>query len=361
MNKKTKKTIVVIAILLVLLLTVIPFAISVIVYEQFFGIRYETYAPYTYHVDEFDGLERSKHQFTSDKGQLLTGYLYYTANKEYKGVIVIAHGFGGGGHNSYMDCANYFTNNGYYVFAFDATGNDESQGNSVKGMPQGVIDLSNAITYVESIEEIKDLPIMLFGHSWGGYSVTNVLKYHPEIKAVVTMSGFDCSKDLIESQGKNLVGDWVKLMMPYVNLYEKIKFGEYATNSAIEAMENSSTAVMVFHSEDDETVSSQYGYDVWYEKFKDDSRFKFIKFSDKGHASIYYSYESMEWLEGVNERFRAWGETLDYDYKSADNTQRFEQDKANWINENLDREKWCDQLDKELFAQIIAFYDGNLK
>ena len=39
-----------------------------------------------------------------------------------KGVVVIAHGLGGGGQNTYMDLADYFTSNGYLVFAYDVTG-----------------------------------------------------------------------------------------------------------------------------------------------------------------------------------------------------------------------------------------------
>ncbi|WP_370631506.1 serine aminopeptidase domain-containing protein [Peptoniphilus sp. KCTC 25270] len=60
----------------------------------------------------------------------------YSVGDNLKGIIIIAHGFGGGGHNSYLDCINYFAQNGYYVFAYDATGNDESEGEGVRGFPQ---------------------------------------------------------------------------------------------------------------------------------------------------------------------------------------------------------------------------------
>lgn len=60
--------------------------------------------------------KREKYEFTSNKGQKLVGYNYYV-DKNVKGIVIFAHGFGGGGHNSYMDCANYFAKNGYYVFA----------------------------------------------------------------------------------------------------------------------------------------------------------------------------------------------------------------------------------------------------
>ncbi len=49
----------------------------------------------------------------------------------------------------FMAAANYFTSHGYLVFAYDATGNDDSEGESVIGMEQGIIDLSYAISYVE--------------------------------------------------------------------------------------------------------------------------------------------------------------------------------------------------------------------
>ena len=62
-------------------------------------------------VDDFNGLQCTKYEFVSNKGQKLTGYLYTTEERPH-GIVVMAHGFGGGGHNSYMDCANYFAHHG---------------------------------------------------------------------------------------------------------------------------------------------------------------------------------------------------------------------------------------------------------
>ena len=58
-----------------------------------------------------------------------------------------------------MDCANYFAQHGYYVFAYDATGNDDSEGEGVGGFPQGVVDLDHAISFVEKSGNFPDLPI----------------------------------------------------------------------------------------------------------------------------------------------------------------------------------------------------------
>ena len=119
------------------------------IYEDNFGNRYEKYEPMARSIDEFEGLNSHRYTFPSDQGQILVGYGYYRELENIKGLVIIAHGLGGGGHNSYMDVANFFTLNGYVVFAYDATGNDESEGSSVKGLPQGLIDLDYAIQVID--------------------------------------------------------------------------------------------------------------------------------------------------------------------------------------------------------------------
>ena len=151
MKKSRKKVIILIIIpVILLLLTGGWWAFSVSVYNDNFNKRFTSYEPLMFRLEDYDGippLERKKYEFPSDKGQKLTGYLYST-ECEQRGIIVLAHGFGAG-HNSYMDCANFFAQRGYYVFAYDATGNDESEGEGVGGIPQGVADLDHAISFVE--------------------------------------------------------------------------------------------------------------------------------------------------------------------------------------------------------------------
>ena len=244
---------------------------SVSIYNENFNKRFESYEPYTLQVEDFEGLQRTKYEFPSDHGQKLTGYVY-SAGSNQKGILVIAHGFGAG-HNSYMDCANYFAQNGYLVFAYDATGNDESEGDGVGGIPQGVIDLDYAISFVEKSGNLPDLPVVLFGHSWGGYSVCSVLTYHPEVKAVIECSGCNCSSDLFEAGGKEEAGDLIYTMMPFIKLHERIKYGKYASNTAMDGFAASEAAVMIVHSEDDTTVPIRYGYDIYYAEHADDPDF----------------------------------------------------------------------------------------
>lgn len=125
-----------------------------------FNIRSGSYEPLMLSTEDFDELQCKEYFFASDKGQKLAGYLYRVGNNQH-GIVVMAHGFGGGGHNSYMDVANYFVMNGYFVFVYDATGCDKSEGEGVGGVSQGVIDLDYAISFVEDHNAIPELTKMI--------------------------------------------------------------------------------------------------------------------------------------------------------------------------------------------------------
>ncbi len=332
--------------------------IGALVYEQFFGIRYETYAPYAFHTEDFEGLMCADYEFTSDAGQKLAGYLYHKGDGEAKGLIVFAHGLGGGGHNSYMDGIAYMVKNGYYVFAYDVTGNDNSEGDSVKGLPQGVIDLKYALEFLDKQEEFYHLPVMLIGHSWGGYSVTNVLNYCPDVRAVVSMAGFDTSIDLIYSFGLEFAGEaGMNIMLPVMKAYEKLKFGDYAESTAMNGFANSEAAVMVIHSDDDETVPQKYGYDIWYEKYGSDPRFTFVQLTGQGHNDFLNGEDRSVYTEEFNAEFEKYRDSLPEDITE----ENFETLKIDYINKNLDRERWCNGVNTELFDEIIAFFDANLE
>ena len=347
----------------VLILTAGLWIMTVSIYNDNFDKRFTSYEPYMLKVSDFDGLERTRYEFASDKGQKLTGWLYKvedtdTANADAfpRGIIVFAHGFGAG-HNSYMDCADYFARNGYLVFAYDATGNDESEGESLGGIPQGVVDLDHAISFVEESGNFPDLPIALFGHSWGGYSACAVLTYHPEVKAVIECCGCNSSADMFEAGGKDQAGSFIYAMLPFVKIHERIKYGKYASNTAMDGFAASDAAVMIVHSADDGVIPIEYGLDLYYEKYRDDPRFTFLRFEDKGHS---YIFNNNSYKDEFNRAFDEWLAALDYDVTAEENKDRFISDKAEYIHQNLDRKKWSHMLDQDLFERFLAFYDEHM-
>lgn len=351
-KKDTPKRVIIGCLISLTVLTfVLPFSLSVYIYESNFCERYETYAPTAFHISDFEGLAVSECTFPSNNGQKLAGYTYSKGEGEKKGVVVIAHGLGGGGHNTYMDIVDYFASNGYFVFAYDATGNDKSEGDSVRGLPQGVIDLDYALRYVKADTQLKDLPIVLFGHSWGAYSVCSVLNLHPDVKAVVSGAGFNRSMDMIESQGRIIMGDGISVMLPYVSLYESFKFGKYADYSALDGFENSDANIMVIHSSDDTVVPPQYGYDRYIEKYENDSRFVFIRLEDSGHNGIFQSKTSREYNKQFNQEFKQYADSLESGLTA--------EIKADYIAAHFDKSK-AYELDTEFLDKILKFYDDSI-
>ena len=356
-QKKTHKIskrilLVTVSIAAVFFLVIMPI-LTILVYEDNFGERFETADWMAYSVSDFEGLQVEECSFPSNENQLLAGYCYSKAapdgTQPPKGVVVIAHGLGGGGQNTYMDLADYFTSNGYLVFAYDVTGNDKSEGSSVKGLPQGVIDLDYALRYVRQSDVYAGLPIVLFGHSWGGYSVGNVLNCQPDVKAAVLAAGFDRSTELFEQQGASMVGSAIKPFMPYVALYERIKFGKYAAYSAIDGFANTDAKIMILHSKDDTMVLPENGYDKFYIQYGKDARFQFIEYENRGHGYLYYTEDAKKYKDQLNKDYEA--------YAAENGAVDSDALKADYMIKHLDKQK-CYELDEDLMQQILHFYDS---
>ena len=339
----------VVAAVLLSFFLIIPYTVSAVVYSVIFTRRFSTTEYLRYDLTDFEGLQADKHEFQSENNQTLVGYRYSLESSRPKGVVVVVHGLGGGGQNGYMDVTYYFVKNGYDVFAYDATGNDESTGKGINGLPHGIIDLHHALEYIKEIDEFKDLPVMLWGHSWGGYCVSAILNWHSEVKAIASISGFNRSSDLVESYGAHYVGGLAKISMPYVNSLEKIKFGKYASATALDGFENSEAGIFIAHSSDDDVVPIKFGLDKYYKKYSDNPRFKFVRYENKGHTDILYSNERISYLEDFYDDA--------IEFLGANATDK---ELTNYVKDNLNREIYCNGLENELFTQIVDFYDSYL-
>ena len=291
-HKKKRITLIVSIVLAALLIggSVGLYCLAVSIYDGSFNYRCTTAEDISFDISQFPGMTRERHTFKSNNGQTLVGYLYERTESEidHKAVIVFAHGLGAGGQTGYMDMFDYFTRQGYYVFAYDATANDESEGEVIGGLPQGFIDLDHAIDYAYTIDKISQMPFVLVGYSWGGMSVGNALNYHPEVKAVVSMAGWNKSMNLIDYRGCQMVGGVAKLLLPFASVYEYTMYGEYAFSTAMKGFANSDCDVLIVHGEQDDTIPIGYGYETYYEKYGSDDRFAFKKYTERDHNLLNY-------------------------------------------------------------------------
>ena len=331
-----------IGVLVVVFLVVFPI-ITIVIYNGEFGHRYEERRYESYRVENFKGLQVEQCSIIANKGHRLAGYKYSRQGQTPKALFVMVHGLCGS-HKNYLDVCNFFASNGYAVFAYDATGNGESEGKKVGGFAQGLADLDYVLNYVKALPEYQGLSIMLMGHSWGGFCVANILNFHPDVKAVVSVSGFDTSAALLKQYSEVHMGKAVALLMPYVSLYERICWGKYARTSGCDGFANSQAKVMVIHSSDDPTVFTENGYGKYYEKFADDERFIFKMFHDRAHSYPVNSDDGRACRTRIKEGY----------FKAVE--EGGEVAGEAYIQSHMEREG-CMDLDEALMQEILAMFE----
>lgn len=343
-------TIIILALLIIVFAVVFPI-VSVSIYDGIFQVRIQTPPHVVFTADDYEGLTMEKVSFQTKQGHTLAGYKYIMENENSpKGVVVLAHGFGGGGHCGYMPVIAYLADHGYAVFSYDATANDASEGEYVGGFPQGVIDLDYAIRYVKNDSDYANMPIFLVGHSWGAYSVGNVLSFHTDISGAVLFAGFNESKLLIRQTGYDYVGGLVDLMVPYVEGYEWIKYGNYALTSANKGFHDAENAkIMIVHSTDDGTVFQSNGYDLFLKEHGDNDRVSFVLYETRGHNDLFYSEDTISYRDNIDDGFNSYAEEKGLD--------RNDESRAAYRDECYDYSEYY-KLDEELFSKIIAMFDS---
>ena len=169
------------AVLLLTLVFLLIFAKSVL--KVGFGKRCEGNPLLHYFTaDDFDGLKAEPVDALSQSKEALRGFFYSDeARTDYRALLIFAHGMGGG-HLSYTTEIDFFAKRGYLVLAYDQTGTMASDGKALRGMGQGFRDLLCAMQFAKENEKSKNLPVLLAGHSWGGYSVCRALYFHPQVR-----------------------------------------------------------------------------------------------------------------------------------------------------------------------------------
>ncbi len=185
-------------------------------------------------------------------GLMLNGYLFGADNT--KGLVVFCHGMGGG-TEFYLAEICKLVDYGWQVLACDFRGSFTSPGDTIKGVPQSVIDLDNILTWVESQPRFDGMKICLAGHSWGGYAATNVLnKKEHDIAAVAAFAAIYSAFDCINDQMNRMLGHFGKIAAPFGVLYQLLLFGKPATYTAASGINRANIPVMIVHGDRDEVI-----------------------------------------------------------------------------------------------------------
>jgi pimeloyl-ACP methyl ester carboxylesterase len=245
--------------------------------------------------------------FLSGKNRL-QGYLYPTADSP--GLVVVAHGLGGGA-DSYLPQIRYFLDKGWSVFAYDATACYDSEGEAVRGFPQGILDLHAALRFVESRPDLAELPVVIFGHSWGGYSAANVLHYDHDIAGIVAVAAPSSAAEMIVEQGRQMMGWLMDTQRPFVWLYQVMLFGKAALLDGEAALNKAGVPALIVHGTGDKVVFFDGSGIISKKDRIINPKVQFLAIDEEGrngHNSILLSREAIAYASDRNAELRALSE-----------------------------------------------------
>ena len=271
--------------------------------KQFGRGEYPTYPVADYFYDHYkDAYPRRNVSFCSGKNRL-QGYIFGEENT--KGLLVFAHGINSG-HESYLREILWMVDAGWRVFAYDATGSCTSEGRGTTGLVQSALDLHAALTYVESDETLKGLPVCLMGHSWGGYAVAAGLYFDHGVKACASISGYSDGIEMMMSFAGTNMGKVTTLLRPFAYLEHLFLFGKYATLTAVDGINRANVPVMLVHGTNDTLVRYDTTGIVAHRDEITNPNLIIYPMSDAGqdgHTSIFRNKKSVAEIERLNASF----------------------------------------------------------
>lgn len=230
----------------------------------------------------------------------LRGHVYGQENT--RGLIIFRHGIFSK-HSDYLPLICAMVDKGWRVFAYDAIGCGESDGDSTLGMSQSPLDVIAAVQFAREANLGDGMPLVLWGHSWGGYGVATALRSCADVSACVSMSGYDSPMGILDHSATSAYGPLGKLQYPLLWLNTYIDFGENANLSASEAIVGSGVPTLVIHGTADATVPYENVsiFDNVRKRLQngEDEKVSFIAKDApgrNGHNNYFYSPESQSYL-----------------------------------------------------------------
>lgn len=258
----------------IILLILISPIVTLVIYIMQFGKRIENKA------EEKHDFNNKKVYFQSNQLKL-TGYIYWDNARQNNNneVILFIHGYGAT-HQSYMIEISEFVRRGYRVFTYDMTGCGESEGKSLRGFSQFIIDAQAAIHF---LKDHYNAEIVIMGHSVGAFAVGAVLNLEADnVKKAVVMAGFNYPCEFVRMYMQKKMGYYSYLLEFWIFIFERIRFRKYAMLKAAKGIDRFLKPVLILQGDSDEEVepeSSLYAL----KKLCRNNKAEFFLISNVGH------------------------------------------------------------------------------
>ena len=250
--------------------------------------------PYLSYKD-FDNLNYFEGEFKNSIGINIAYFAYYYDNYKKDKFILFTPGIGPG-HTAYVREIERLAKEGYFVLSIDYCGCDKSEGlamNSINEPTRDVLDFIKFIrnTSDERLNDIKDLEIVLVGHSLGAYTALNVINLSPDIKKAVIMSGFISL--LLELKGATKIP--FGIVFSSITKYEKKANKEFYKINNLRYLKNTNDKILFIHSIDDKIVPYKTStYKV--QKNNKNPNLEFLIVDGKDHTP-HYSSDAVKYMK----------------------------------------------------------------
>ncbi len=281
-------TVKVIVIIIVIVLAVRALALKFFapVYGRFFRMRMQDSTGFLeFFLKRNPDIRYEEFSCESSIGETIRG-LIFKPEGEPRALIVFTHGYNRSIEN-YLKEAKLFADAGFMVLFFDGVGAGRSSGESFKGLPQHIIDMEDVLTHVEKDEYLSGLPLLLFGHSWGGYAMNGAGCYRDHgQKAMISISAFNEVTDTLRPFAETKFGFWAPLVLYLMKAFSKREFGKVAGFTSVKGLANATCPVLVCQSRDDRLISFDRNFTKIKERYEGRENFTFREFDGRDHDML---------------------------------------------------------------------------
>ena len=264
-------------------------------YSDISTLEYDFYR-FQYVRSDYESLTKREEITFSCNGETLMGYFYESTSP--KGVIIFAHGVNNLADGNNAQLYDYYLQRDYDIFAIDMTGCGRSSGKGLKSLHESRYCVVNAVKTMQNYEKTKDLPIFLFGHSWGAYGVVAATEDIKGVSAVASFAAYNSPYEMMYGFMKGRSTDAVALTKPAFQLAVSTLWGDPSYFTAETAIQhNSDVPYFVVQGDKDDTVLIDR-YSLYDNVIRDNyDNVTAIRLHDMYHGSPWKTIEAVEYVK----------------------------------------------------------------
>ena len=212
-------------------------------YIKRFVCRYDKEVGVPYHVfSNFKGLRQESYAFNNSRGIEIHYFYYYYDNYRDDKIVLFCHGMGPG-HVSYLADIDALARRGYKVLTLDYRGCGESKGEYLGSLNAPTRDVMDLLAYLK-----LDKPIVIVGHSLGGFTALKVASLHSDITKVVALAPIVTIRPMVYNASKS------KFITHFILKYERKIEKEYDKIDLPEYLKTTTDDILFIQSIDDQMV-----------------------------------------------------------------------------------------------------------